>query len=291
MLGQKHVDLAARCLGSLVRFYNEPVEVIAHEDGSLTEEDQERFIACVPGAKFILKKDADGPMNEFMARYPACRRLRDRLVFGLKIFDIQVLETSENLAYTDCDILFLRPFKSLFKMPPDPKAAGVFMYDPRQAYCLTPLQLLMTPGLRLADRLNGGLLYFRRSAFDWDRVERFVSHDEFRIHPYWKEQSAWSMLAAETGCWMWSESQVRVISVEEDLSGDDLTIAHFVSSSRFLIEQAPEYPDGLDPVSIRSEPGRLCTFPRYMQDAIQRKTRGAMRRLRSLGGEAPAKNL
>lgn len=286
MLGHRHLDLAVRCLGSLVKFAQEPVRLILHEDGSVTEADQERFIARLPGARFILKKDADGPMNEFMARYPACRRLRDRLIFGLKIFDIQVLETNENLAYMDSDILFLRPFKDLFKMPPDPKAAGVFMRDPRQAYCLTPLQLLMTPGLRLADRLNGGLLYFRRAEFDWDRVEWFVSHDEFRINAFWKEQTAWSVLAAETGCWMWSESQVRVISVEKDLEGDDLAVAHFVSSSRFLIEKAPEYPADLEPVSIRCEPGRYCTFPRYMRDAFRRKRRGAMRRLKSLSGEA-----
>lgn len=288
MLGHKHIGLAARCLGSLVKYAQEPIHVVAHEDGSVTEEDIETFVSRVPGASFVLKKDADGPMNEFMARYPACRRLRDNLVFGLKIFDIQVLETGEHLAYTDCDILFLRPFTNLFKMPPDPKAAGVFMYDPRQAYCLTPMQLLGTRRLRLADRLNGGLLYFRRAAFDWDLVEWFVSHDEFRIHPYWKEQTAWSVLAAHTGCWMWNEDQVRVISAARDLEGKELAIAHFISSYRKLIDTVPDgETNGVAPVEISCEPGRICTFPRYMWDEAKRTSRGAVRRLRNTMGMRP----
>jgi hypothetical protein len=287
MLGHKHIALAARCLGSLARFSAEPVHVILHEDGSVTDEDKEAFLAQVPDSTFILKKDADGPMNEFMARYPACRHLRDTLVFGLKIFDIQVLETDEHLAYTDCDILFLKPFNNLFAMPPDPKAGGVFMYDPREAYCLTPLQYLLTRGLRLVHRLNGGLLYFRRAAFDWDLVEWFLRHDEFRIHPYWKEQTAWSVLGAHTGCWMWSEEQVRVINTERDLAGERLAIAHFISSYRSLMDKVPEGVDsGAAPVRIECAPGEPCTFAKYMMDAAKRKTRGALRRLRGLSGAA-----
>jgi hypothetical protein len=281
MLGHKHVELAAQCLGSLVEFSQEPIHVIAHGDASASEEDKQAFLDRVPSTTFILKKDADGPVNEFLARYPACRHLRDNLVFGLKIFDIQLLGEDENLAYTDCDILFLKPFTNLFKMPPAPEAAGVFMFDPRQAYCLTPMQLLRTRGLRLANRLNGGLLYFRRAAFDWDLVEWFLKHEQFTIHPYWKEQTAWSALAAHTHCWMWGEKQVRVVTSERDFEDEDLAIAHFVSSFRFLMKKIPA---GIGqvaaPVSIRSAPGGSCTVANYLLDELKRKTRGAARRLR-----------
>jgi hypothetical protein len=280
MLGHKHVALAAQCLGSLVSSSQEPVHVIAHGDAGATEEDKEAFLARVPDTTFILKKDADGPVNEFLARYPACRRLRDNLVFGLKIFDIQLLGSDENLAYSDCDILFLKPFTDLFKMPPDPRAAGVFMFDPRQAYCLSPVQLLLTPRLRLANRLNGGLLYFRREAFDWDLVEWFLRHDQFRIHPYWKEQTAWSALAAHTHCWMWSERQVRVVRSERDFEDEELAIAHFVSSYRWLMQKLPaEATQAPQPVAIRSAPGGYCTFSKYLLEEAKRKSRGALRRL------------
>jgi hypothetical protein len=288
MLGHKHIALAARCLGSLARFSPDPVHFLLHEDGSVTEGDREAFLALVPGATFVLKKDADGPMNEFLARYPACRRLRDNLVFGLKIFDIQVLGTDANLAYTDCDILFLRPFTGMFEMPPDAKAGGVFMEDEKQAYCLTPMQLLRTPGLQLASRLNGGLLYFRRAAFDWDLMEWFLTHDEFKIHPYWKEQTAWSVLAQATGSWKWDVKQVRVIRTGRDLEGDDVAVAHFVSSYRTLLDTVPlegTAPDAA-PVAIRSAPGKRCTYPVYVLDELRRKGIGAISRLRKFSGLA-----
>jgi hypothetical protein len=183
MAGRNHIDLAARCLSSFVRYNDRPVHVVVHDDGTSQPEDVARFQAKVPRSTFVLKKDADPIVNEFMSKYPACRRLRDNLIYGLKIFDIQILEEGPELSYTDCDIVALRPISRFFRMPEDPTAGGVFMRDCRQAYCLTPMQLMQNAKLRLADRLNGGLLHFRRADFDWDLVEWFLAHDEYAIHP------------------------------------------------------------------------------------------------------------
>jgi hypothetical protein len=271
MMGHMHIRLGAKCLGSLAKFSQEPVHVIVHEDGSVTEEDKEEFFAQVPNASFVIKRDADAQMNDFLEKYPACKNLRDTLVFGLKIFDIQVLGSGENLAYTDCDILFLKPFSDLFQMPPDPAAGGVFMRDRIQGYCLRSTQLLLTPGLKLADRVNGGLLYFRRAAFDWDLVEWFLTHNQFRVHPYWKEQTAWSVLAAATRSWMWSEKQVRVIASEFDFD-EDLAVAHFVSNYRSLLDKAPaDRSRTASPTKILSVPGGECTSSKLLLDELMRK--------------------
>ena len=271
MMGHQHIGLGAKCLGSLAKFSQEPVHVIVHEDGSVTEEDKEEFFAQVPNSSFVMKRDADGQMNDFLGKYPACKHLRDTLVFGLKIFDIQVLGSDENLAYTDCDILFLKPFSNLFQMPPDPNAGGVFMRDRIQGYCLRSAQLLVTPRLKLADRVNGGLLYFRRAAFDWDLVEWFLTHDQFKVHPYWKEQTAWAVLAAATRSWMWREKQVRVIASERDFDGD-LVAAHFVSNYRKLLDRAPKNGSGAaPPTKIQSMPGGECTSSKLLLDELKRK--------------------
>jgi hypothetical protein len=274
MMGHKHLALATRCLGSLVRAHDGQASVIVHEDGSVTEEDRIEFERVVPNSSFVLKSRADGPVNEFLARYPACRKLRDNLVFGLKIFDIQILELGEHLAYSDCDILFLKRVSGLFTPPPDPEAGGIFMYDPLQAYCLRSTQLLVTSGLRLADRLNGGLLYFRRSAFDWDLVEWFLSHERFTVHPYWKEQTAWSVLAASTKSWMWSERAVRVVKSERDFN-NDLTVAHFVSNYRSLFAKAPLFDAHAAPANIQCTPGKLCTPVGLLRDELRRRGLGS----------------
>jgi hypothetical protein len=279
MAGRKHVDLAARCLSSIVKYYDQPIHVIVHEDGTIRPEDVAKFQEKVPVSTFVYKKDADPVVNDFMARYPACRKLRDNLVYGLKIFDIQILEEGPELSYTDCDIIFVRPVSRFFRMPEDRSAGGVFMKNPIQAYCLTPVQLMRNRKLHLADRLNGGLLHFRRADFDWDLVEWFLTHDEYAIHPYWKEQTAWAVLAAATRSWFWDEDQVRVITKRTELT-DQIAVAHYVSSYRQLIEYAPENGHEDDsPVVVPMLPFKECTSVRYIADRAKKLVSGAQRRL------------
>jgi len=291
MAGRNHIDLAARCLSSIVKYYDRPIHVIVHEDGSVGPEDVARFQKSVPGSTFIFKRNADSIVNDFMAKYPACRKLRDKLVYGLKIFDIQILEEGPELSYADCDILFLRPISRFFHLPEDPSAGGVFMKDPRQAYCLTPYQLMRNRKLHLADRLNGGLLHFRRSAFDWDLVEWFLKHDEYVIHPYWKEQTAWSVLAAATRSWFWDEEQVRVITEKSELT-DRVAVAHYVSSYRKLIEYAPaEGHEDDDPVVVAMSPFEECTGLRYFAERASRLVAGAQRRAFSMVNQLRGKQI
>lgn len=285
MAGAKHTDLAATCLSSMVRYYDRPIHVIVHDDGSSTPDDLARFREKVPDSSYVFKRDADPIVNDFLAKYPACRKLRDNLVFGIKIFDIQILEDGPELSYTDCDILFLRPVSGFFELPPDPTAGGVFMKDPKQAYCLTPLQLLLNPKLHLADKLNGGLLHFRRDAFDWDLVEWFVGHEQYVIHPYWKEQTAWSVLAAATHSWYWDEEQVRVITRKDELT-DRVAVAHYVSSYRGLMRYIPsESQEHREPVTIATAPFRECTPWRHFAFRGRQIFEGAQRRLGSLFGQ------
>ena len=145
------------------------------------------------------------------------------------------------------------------------------MRDLLQGYCLRSTQLLLTPRLKLADRVNGGLLYFRRTAFDWDLVEWFLTNDQFAVHPYWKEQTAWSALAAATRSWMWSEKQVRVVASERDFD-DELAIAHFVSNYRGLLEKAPVHSLlATQPTKIHLVPGGECTSTKLFVDELRRK--------------------
>lgn len=266
MAGAKHTDLAARCLSSIVKYCDQPLHVIVHDDGSATAEDVARFKEKVPNSSYVFKRDADPIVNDFLRKYPACRKLRDNLVYGIKIFDIQILEDGPELAYTDCDIIFVRPVTELFRLPPDAAAGGVFMKDPLQAYCLTPRQLLQTPKLHLADRLNGGLLHFRRADFDWDLVEWFLTHNEFTIHPYWKEQTAWSVLAQATKSWYWDEERVRVITKKHELT-ERVAVAHYTSNHRWLLPYAPENGhEGDLPIAVEMRPFEECTRWRFAAD-------------------------
>jgi len=279
MFGHNHIELASRCLASMVKFYDQPIHVVVHEDGSVTEQDIVQFQRSVPDSSFVFKRDADVPVNEFLAKYPACRKLRDNLVYGLKIFDIQILESEPELSYADCDILFLRPLTRFFTLPDDTSAGGVFMKDPGQSYCLTPYQFMRNSKLHLADRLNGGLLHFKRSAFDWDLVEWFLGHDEYAIHPYWKEQTAWSVLAAASNSYAWEEKYCRVIS-SPSLLTPEMGVAHYVSSFRVFMKDIPAAGHSVNetPLFIPSIPfGKCHTVSFALENSVWRAKRIARR--------------
>jgi hypothetical protein len=271
LAGQKQIRMAVQCLGSLVRFSDRPASIVIHSDGSLTEEDKLDFLAAIPGSRFIEKRDADVIVGDALSKYPACARFRRTNILSRKLFDLALLSHEEFLAYSDTDILFFKPFRELFSIPRGIAADGIFSQDVSQAYSIRSTQLLRFRRLSLAKGLNSGLIYFRRKAFDLDLLEWFFKQPGLTIHPYWKEQTAWALLAGATNCLSWDSSQVKVITSAEDFNGE-LVAGHFTSSHRALMNEVPvagSLPSG--PVIVRSAPFQKCTPLILLFDELRRK--------------------
>jgi len=94
--------------------------------------------------------------------------------------------------------------------------------------------MLNPNGLALARQVNAGLLCLRRSAFDLDMIEWYLSRPRHLTKPYFTEQTAWAMLAFQKRFVMWDPRQARVIRPNER-PDDSLVAGHFVFRSRHLI--------------------------------------------------------
>jgi len=279
LAGRRQIGLAAKCLSSILKYYDRPVHVVVHDDGSLSPRDVAHFQTRIPKSSFVLRAGADPIVDDFLAKYPACRKFRANSAYALKLFDVQVLEEGPELSFVDSDVVFLRPVSGLFRLPAGGSSGGVFMKNPTQAYSITFLQLLRNRGLKLADRLNSGLFHFRRSDFDWDLVEWFLSHEEYGIHPYWKEQTVWSILAAATNSAFWDEKQVLVVTRKSQLK-ERVAVAHFVSTYRGLLQYARV--DGRENdeyVVVPTFTFGKCTRLLYAVDHTKRILPAARRRL------------
>jgi hypothetical protein len=259
LLGHVHVEMGLACLGSLVRYSADPIHLHIHEDGSLTAEDRERLAEGLGDVEFMMRAEADARVADPLAARPALRAFRKSNPLALKLIDIPLLAGTDDLAYCDADVLFLRPFSDLFRFP-GPDTGAVFMSDRQNAYSVRSWHLLAHPRLALPCRVNSGLLLFRTRLYDPDLLEWYFARPEFAFAPVWAEQTAWALLGARAGCRLWDPRLVRLPEPEGG-EGMDAVALHFVSPLRGLM---PGYlksavdRTGEPPVAVGTVPARRC---------------------------------
>jgi hypothetical protein len=194
LLCHRDVDLAIHCLDTAMRLSADPVQLVIHEDGSLTSEDREKLAKGLPGSRILDREVADELMAERLAGYPNARVFREGSVWGLKLLDV-VLAEPGFCFYLDSDIRFFRPFRGLFV---DATASGrcVFLRDTVwHAYSIRPWHLLGQRRLRVASGINTGLTLCDPQVFNLGFVDWFLGQLDWRVIPAWTEPTCWAALA------------------------------------------------------------------------------------------------
>jgi len=263
----RDVETALLCLNSLLRCARQPLRLVLHDDGSLTDEDADRLQECLgagaAGAPTLIRRaEADARMAEVLRGRPASLRYRDRHLLALKLLDaFHLNDASETFCYCDSDILFLQPFTGLFE-PAAP--AAVFASDISDAYSIR-YGLLAEPGLLLPRRLNTGVFRIRRACYDPDLVEWFVSKPRHLAKLYFAEQTCWALLAFRAGGELISGEQISV--VRPGVGADAGRIAlHYAGRSKFGLSAATaprggsgDAPNAQPPAVIQTAPMRRCS--------------------------------
>jgi hypothetical protein len=239
LIGHQQVDVGLICLGSLLACSSEPLRLIIHDDGTLTDQDVDTLRRTLPGSVSFSRSEADLLIEERLARYPKCRAYRERHPLALKLIDMALLE-SEELAYCDSDIFFLRRFTRMFEWPNDATSA-LFMRDAQEAYALRPWHIFPFGKIRVPGHINSGLIFYQTSKYDLDFVEWFLSRPElvgvFRKRPHWIEQTCWATLGWRAGCRVWSSSQLMIANPRmRGLSPETVGI-HFVAAYRGKLQE------------------------------------------------------
>jgi hypothetical protein len=260
LLGHAHVDVALSCLGSLQRFSRDPLQLILHDDGSLTPQDIDRLASSLH-PEFVRRPDADARVIDELRRYPNCLQWRQNSNYALKIFDCATFETDSVLRQIDSDILFLRPFSGLFELPA--ALDGAFLTDFESCYSVRSWNLLFSSQLRIANRLNVGVICFRRNCIDLEKIEWFLARPSHRTKYYFLEQTIWSMLAMDVRAAA-VMPQENIAVMQPDLNVTDALVAiHFVAMHRQRLPQYLHYsqrdPSQLTPVTLRGKRVRRCT--------------------------------
>ncbi len=271
--------MALLCLGSLLRFSAAPLRLRIHDDGSLTRADLER-LEGLGQPEIVSRQEADDRLAEVLAARPATRAYRAANPLALKLVDAALLAPGGELAYCDSDVLFLRPFSGLFRLPPG--CGALFMCDPQNAYSVRSWHLLPAPRRGPPARVNSGIIGFRTRWFDPDLVEWFLARPRYRFAPVWVEQTCWALLAQPAGCRLLDPAAVSI--PVPGRAADPWQVAlHFASPVRGLLadyrqRQAPAGAETAlagpaEPVEIRSFAARRLTAPALAATEVRRRLR------------------
>jgi hypothetical protein len=230
LLCHRDVGLAIHCLDSVMRLSADPVQLVIHEDGSLTPEDREKLAKALPGSRILDRQVADDLMAELLSAYPNARAFREGSVWGLKLLDV-VLAEPGLCFYVDSDIRFFHPFRGLFA---DVATRGrcVFLRDTVwQAYSIRPWHLLDQRGLRVASGINTGLTLCDPQVFDLGFVDWFLGQLDWRVIPAWTEPTCWAALALRASGQAIDPKQVTNLYPSAKVTVQTLG-AHFLSAYR-----------------------------------------------------------
>ncbi|AFY69020.1 hypothetical protein Pse7367_0718 [Thalassoporum mexicanum PCC 7367] len=276
LLCHKHVDMAILCLGSLLKFMQEPVQLVLHDDGSLTDIDQERLQQALLRSTIVSRPQADDLVNEGLRNYPNCQKFRKSNVLALKLFDIPLLSDGD-IAYCDSDILFLRPFSHMWQWPDD-EVSALFMVDNQEAYSVHPWHLLGQDSLKLPSRANTGLIYFRRRAYDLDFLEWILGQPKlqgiFAHLAGWAEQTCWVAMGHRAGCRLWQPDQVAVFSPTMDLNPTPIAL-HFISTYRGYLEHyaAKMGDEAFPPIKISTIAAQELNIFKFANFKLQKRVK------------------
>ena len=275
LIGHQQIDVGLRCLSSLIRLSSEPIRLHIHDDGTLTPADIERLLADLPGSVIISRPEGDAFVLPLLKRYPRCRTYREQQVLALKLIDMALMESNE-LAYCDSDVFFLKPYKGLFAWPNE-QTGAMFMQDIQDAYSLRPWHLYPVGKVRIPRRTNSGLIFFRRSAYDLDFIERLLGRAElsevFQKRPHWIEQTCWAALGWRAGCYLWSADQLLIATQAMTGLSDETVGIHFVAAARSKLNEFSAPSSAGTATAIRSHPARPSS-PLHMlgRDIVSRYT-------------------
>ena len=279
LLCHRDVDLAIHCLDSALKLSADPVNVVIHEDGSLTPEDREKLTIGLPGARILDRQVADECMAERLAAYPNARAFRAGSVWGLKLLDVVLVEPGLCF-YLDSDIRFFRPFRGLF-VDASTRGRCVFLRDTVwHAYSIRPWHLLDQRGLQVASGINTGLTLCDPQVFDLDFVDWFLGHLDWRVIPAWTEPTCWAALALRADGQAVDPEQVTNLYPSAKVTEQTLG-AHFLSAYRShwqsLLDQ-PVRRTTARPADLRFQPLRSLNAAGLAINQLKRKLQNTVLR-------------
>ena len=199
LIGGSQLPFYLRCLKSLVTFCKDRIDLQLHTDGSLSQEDKDSILDRLGGTRVTITDSMENRnlVLDCLQARPNCQRVRKDSIWGIEFFDPIFAFPEDPISfYLDADILFLRAFSGLFDRN-QVKGGAVFLKDTQwDAYCYRPWQILTNKKRpQVVKGITTGLVFWDKTAIDWDYLEWFLGEHQLHQIPEWIMPTAQAGLA------------------------------------------------------------------------------------------------
>ena len=199
LIGGSQLPFYLRCLKSLVTFCQDRIELQLHTDGSLSEKDKDSIHSELTGTTVTITDSSENSTSvlDCLQARPHCQKVRKDSIWGIEFFDPILAFPKDPISfYLDADILFLRPFSGLFDRN-QVKDGAIFVKDTQwDAYSFRPWQMLAGKKRpQVVEGITTGLVFWDKTAIDWDYLEWFLGENNLHRIPEWIIPTAQAGLA------------------------------------------------------------------------------------------------
>ena len=199
LIGGSQLPFYLRCLKSLVAFCQDPIVLQLHTDGSLSQKEKDFIHSELTGTTVTITNslESSNRVLDYLQGRPNCQKFRKDSIWGIEFFDPIYAYPEDPISfYLDADILFLRPFSGLFDRNLVVNGA-IFLKDTQwDAYCFRPWQILTGKKRpQIVKGITTGLVFWDKTAIDWDYLEWFLGEHHLHKIPEWIMPTAQAGLA------------------------------------------------------------------------------------------------
>lgn len=223
-------------LKSFYHFAGVTYPLVIHVQGDVPRRVTARLQRHFPAARVILQSQADGHMEPWLRDRGLVRLLaaRRRTPFMLKLTDFPVFSASTHLLTLDSDVVFFRFPAELLTAARAPSSVTLFQRDPESTYNISEQRALSELGIRLAPKVNTGIMMFPRESLNLFRCEEYLGHPDVARPSGWIEQTLHALCASEHGSVTYLPDSYMV-SLATDVDLQSLVARHYAGPSRHLL--------------------------------------------------------
>jgi hypothetical protein len=199
LIGGSQLPFYLSCLKSLVTFCQDRIDLQLHTDGTLSHKEKDSIHAKLAGTTVNISESSENKSRvlDCLQGRPNCQKVRRDSLWGIEFFDpIYTFPKDRISFYLDADILFLRQFSGLFNRN-QVKGGAVFLKDTQwDAYCFRPWQMFLCKNKpQVVKGITTGLVFWDKTAIDWDYLEWFLGENHLHKIPEWIMPTAQAGLA------------------------------------------------------------------------------------------------
>lgn len=227
LCSHNHLTMLLWMLGS---WYNvllpgRAAQVYVHEDGSFTGKDFETVRRLLPSAQVVrATMSRDKAANEWLTGYPAARelRLREDVVFAMKLVDPYFSSTAPVRFLFDADILWFKAPAELFRTVVEEKRSVMMAGRGDMSFSFSDGSLLP----KEVRSMNAGIVGYHKSNFNLKTLEEFCQKSRENDNFYFLEQAGHAYILCDS---------LRALSVQYHIKHPthvDTVAKHFTGPRR-----------------------------------------------------------